>query len=103
MSRLLKRLSLHLNGSKSSKTTSISQNPNTSQLAISSGSDQQSFSSSSQTTPAEQYSDESIDTSQPETDETELYDLNSEPHGLFILYPGPGKSHQERDIQVEYV
>jgi hypothetical protein len=47
-------------------------------------------------TPEEQTND-----SEPETEESERYDLDREPHGLFVLYPKPDQVSPPSDIEVE--
>lgn len=58
---------------------------------------------SSRATPAEEAQSlrEQSDVSEPETGESELYDLDSEPHGLFILYPKQVRADSRLDVEVE--
>lgn len=101
MFRHLKKLSGKLNG-KDNKTDNAGHNQNESSSSTCSR-DSPSLGASAQATQAErgQAVQEQTDSLELETEESELYDLNREPHGLFILHPKPDEVDAGSDIDIE--
>lgn len=96
----LKSLSGKLQDQKSDSAEQARRNQNASGPACG---DSSSLGASSRATAREQTRSpqDQTDESEPETGEHELYDLDREPHGLFVLYPKPGQANPRSDVEVE--
>lgn len=99
----LKTLSEKLQDQKSGPAERARRNQNASSPALQPCGDSSSLGASSRATAREQTRSpqEQTDESDPETGEHELYDLDREPHGLFVLYPEPGQANPRSDVEVE--
>ncbi|KAF2188394.1 hypothetical protein K469DRAFT_661153 [Zopfia rhizophila CBS 207.26] len=105
MWKKLKRLSGQLQGQKSDSAERARRNQNASGPAVQPCGDSSCLGASSRATAREQTRSpqDQTDESEPETGEHELYDLDREPHGLFVLYPKPGQANPRSDVEVDVV